>query len=163
MLSEELVTETWQEVAQYSESRARKEMTRFGKQQPYLLAFAAGMVEDLSEEAQEMAIYLLFVVHRMFEKAGTVRQVSGEMLEEQLEANSDLLEQHLESDDETLEGVAVEVSSNQPHVLRYVLEAMEEAAEERDDPEAAEFSEEESGTLFLTLKTVVDVLDRSAE
>jgi len=161
MLSEDLVTETWQEVAQYSEARARKEMARFGKYQPSLLAFVAAMVEDLSEDAQEMAIYILFVVHRMFEKGfGKVRQVSQQMIEEQHEANVDLLEEHVESDDATLGGVAAEVSSDQPHVFRYVLEALMEGDEE--DSDAPALSEEESGTLFLVFKTVVDVLDRSA-
>jgi len=47
-------------------------------------------------------------------------------------------------------------ASRQPHVMRYVVESLMET---EGGPYPVELTEEEIGTLFLVLKTVIDVLD----
>ncbi|MBI4490873.1 MAG: hypothetical protein HY694_17450 [Deltaproteobacteria bacterium] len=50
----------------------------------------------------------------------------------------------------------MEESSSQPFVLKYVAEALLEES----DPSLS-LTEEESGLIFLTLKTVIDALDEA--
>lgn len=57
-----------------------------------------------------------------------------------------------------IERVAKVESSRQPFVMRYLVETLIEAPEGDD---AVALTEEETGTLFLVLKTVIDVLDQS--
>ena len=51
----------------------------------------------------------------------------------------------------------VEVAS-QPHVMKYVVDVLMEFGEA---PDEIVLTEEETGTLFLVLKTTVDVLDEA--
>jgi len=68
-LSEEFVEKTWQEVAGFSPDRAAKEMHAMGKAQPDLLAFLLAYADDLPQEVKELAIYISFVVYKMFQNS----------------------------------------------------------------------------------------------
>jgi hypothetical protein len=56
-----------------------------------------------------------------------------------------------------IDAVAGEESSVQPHVVRYVLDALMEGAEE----DTVQLGEEDVALLFVLLKTEIEVLDRS--
>jgi hypothetical protein len=160
MIPDQIVQETWQEVAKFEGKQARKEMTRLSKRQTDLLAFVALETEKLSHGAHELAVYLLFVVMRIFEKGGTVAQTSGQAILEQFQKNTGELERLSGAHDRFLERAAVDQASRQPHVMRYVVEALMEAG---DGPDPIELTEEELGALFLVLKTAVDVLAAALE
>jgi hypothetical protein len=77
------------------------------------------------------------------------------------EANEDLMER-LEGAHETfLDRIAGIQVAEQPHVMKYVVEALVEAEEE--DEELEELTEEDKGLLFLVLKTVVELLSKATE
>ena len=59
-----------------------------------------------------------------------------------------------------VERVAKVEASRQPFVMRYMVETLIDAP---DDEDPVALTEEETGALFLVLKTVVDVLDHSIE
>jgi len=156
MIPDELVQATWEEVAAFQGMRARKEMARLAKRQPDLLTFVAVETEDLSEEAHQLAVYLFFVVTRTFEKCGALARISTAVILEQFQYNISELERLEAAHDLFVERAAAGQASRQPHVMRYVVEALMEAG---DEPDPVELTEEEIGTLFLILMTVVDVLD----
>jgi hypothetical protein len=160
MIPDEIVQETWREVARFEGKQARKEMTRLGKRQTDLLAFVVFETEELSRGAHELAVYLLFVVTRIFEKGGTVARIPSEGILQQFQKNTDELERLSGAHDRFLERAAVDQVSRQPHVMRYVVEALMEAG---DGPDPVDLTEEEIGALFLVLKTAVDVLDAALE
>jgi hypothetical protein len=49
-------------------------------------------------------------------------------------------------------------ASRQPYVVKYVVDAL---MEEDEGEDAVALTDEQKGFLFLLLKTVIDVLDRS--
>src|ERR1700691_783845 len=63
-----MVEETWQEVAVMPEDKAALEIDRLSQAQPALLAFVFADTEHLSHEAHELAVYMFFVILRVFEK-----------------------------------------------------------------------------------------------
>lgn len=160
MIPDEIVQETWQEVARFEGKQARKEMTRLGKRQTDLLGFVAFKTEDLSREAHELAIYLLFVLTRIFEKGGTVGRVPGEVILERFEQNTRELEHLAGAHQRWRAKAAADHLVRQPHVMRYVVEALMEAG---DGPEPVELTDYELGILFLVLRTAVEVLDAALE
>jgi len=160
MIPEELVQATWEEVAAFQGMRARKEMSRLAKRQPDLLTFVAVETEDLSEEAHQLAVYLLFVIARAFEKSGTLERISTAIILQQFQYNISELERLEAAHDAYIERAAAGQAARQPHVMRYVLEALMDAG---DEPDPLELTEEEIGTLFLVLMTVVDVLDAALQ
>ena len=49
-ISDEIVAQTWREVATYSQEMARDRMKEVGQEQPYLLTFALEFMEGLKRE-----------------------------------------------------------------------------------------------------------------
>jgi len=159
-IPEELVEETWQEVAGFNVDRGHKEMGRASKSQPDLVAFIMEFTQDLDQEVKELATYMTFVVYRMFQRSSRkkIKKISAQEIIECYEANEDLMERLEGVHEKFLDRIARVQLSGQPYVMRYVVETLIEAPEE-EDPVA--LSDEDIVFLFLLLKTVVDVLDKT--
>ena len=116
--------------------------------------------QDLDQEVQELAIYMFFVVYRMFEKSSTkkIRKVSSEEIIACWDQNENLMERLEGAHEKFFERIAEVQLSGQPYVMKYVVETLMEVPEE-EDPVA--LTEEDIGYLFLLLKTVVDLLDKT--
>ena len=159
-VSEELVEETWQEFAGFAPERAQKEMIKVSKNQPYLLAFMMEFTRDLDQEVRELAIYMFYVVCRMFQKSSKkkIKRISPEKVINCYEKNTHLIESLEGAHEKFFERVAGVQVAGQPHVMKYVVDTLIEAPEE-EDPVA--LTEDDIGYLFLLLKTVVDLLDET--
>jgi len=159
LIPEELVEETWQEVAGFSPVRGQKEMENLGKKQPDLLNFMLVFTEDLNPEVKELAIYMFFVVYRIFEKSSKkeIRKFPGKEVEKCYESNEKLVEKTEGIHEKFLERIAKTQVLKQPHVMNYVLSTLMEP--DAEDP--IELTREDIGYLFLLFKTVIDLLDQS--
>jgi hypothetical protein len=162
IISDELVEMTWQEVAQMEPEDAQTAMQAVAKQQPVLLAHVMASTDGLRDEAQELAIYVFFVIQKIFEGAaeGPLEEVSITKVEEHADRNDALLERLSGAHDRFLARVTAVETARQPFVYRYLSEVLIEEGEQ--DPEL-ELTEEESGLLFITLKTVIDALDEALD
>ncbi len=160
-VGEQLVEATWKEVAAFSSVRASQEMLRLGKKQPNLLGFVTTYLDELRPDAKELGVYVFFVVYRIFEKAerGKLKRISAKRVSDAYDRNETLMMKLEGIHDRFFERVAeVEVSS-QPHVMRYIVDALMEFGEA---PDEAVLTDDEIGTLFLVLKTVVESLGEAA-
>jgi hypothetical protein len=160
-IPEEMVEQIWREVSSFAPARAHKEMIKAGKDQPDLLDFMMEFTQDVDEQVKELAIYMFFVVYRMFQKNSTkkLRRIAAEEIIAGYESNEKLLERLEGAHERFFERIARVQVSQQPYVMKYVVETLIEAPEEEDP---VELTEEDVGYLFLLLKTVVDLLDKAA-
>ncbi len=160
-ITEELVEETWQEFERYSPARLQKEITKVSKNQPNLLAFMMEFTQDVDQEVRELAIYMFYIVCRIFQESSKkkIKRISPEEIIKYYEKNEDFIESLEGVDDKFLERIAKVQLSGQPYVMKYVVETIIEAPE-GEDPVA--LTEEDTGYLFLLFKTVVDLLDKAA-
>ncbi|HEV8433636.1 MAG TPA: hypothetical protein VGR95_09490 [Thermoanaerobaculia bacterium] len=160
MVLEEVVEGAWREVARLDPFTARKQMEAIARRQRDLLAFIMTMCEDLSAEAQEIAVYAFVVILRMFEcssvrqlpkvKRGRITAAYGNTQNELgrlTNANDRFIERHAEVS-----------SGTEPFVMRYITEVLLEP----ENPEDA-LPDDEIGAVFMYLKTVVDVLHEITE
>jgi hypothetical protein len=161
-LSEKLVEKTLQEVATFTPDRAKKEMMRLGKNQPELLSFIVQFTEELALEVKELALYMFYVICRMFEKGyeKKIKKISPEEIIDCYERNEKLVESLEGVHDKFYERIARVQISGQPYVIKYVVETLFEAPE---DEEPVDLTDEDVGYLFLLLKTVVELLDRKTD
>jgi len=161
-LSEELVDETWEAFAGYTDGQAYEEAQAVGKGQPEILAFIMEMTEDLDQEIRELAVYMFFVIHRMFQNGygRKIGKVSSDEIITCYEDNEKLLENLGGVHEKFFERIAQVQMSSQPYVIRYIVETLFEADQEE---EALHLGEEDMGYLFLLMKTVVDVLNRKTD
>jgi hypothetical protein len=157
-IPEAIVEKTWQEVADFSPDRAKKEMMKIGNKQPKLLAFVTESSQEMGQEVRELGIYTFLVVCRMFKEAhGKIEKISSEEIIECYEHNEVLMERLEGAHEKFLDRVASVQTSRQPYVVKYMADALMED-DEGEDPVA--LTEEQKGFLFLLLKTVIDVLDQ---
>ena len=161
VIQEEIVKETWEEIAGFSPNRAKKEMTRLGEQQPELLSFMMKFTQDLDQEVQGLAIYMFFMVCRMFEKASAekIKKIPPEQIIKCFESNENLMRSLEGTHEKLLERITETRFLAQPYVMKYVVDTLFEAPEDEDP---IELTEEDIGYLFLLFKTVIDVLDQAS-
>jgi hypothetical protein len=161
-LSEELVDETWKELADYTPEMGYEESVTVSKNQPEILAFIIEMTEDLDEDIRELAIYMFFAIQRMFQK-GYGKPIDSAASDEIIycyESNERLMESLGGMDERFFERIAEVQMSSQPYVIRYVVESLFEAGQ-GDAPLLP--AEEDLGYLFLVMKTVIDVLNMKTD
>lgn len=161
-LSEELVEETWKSFEGFSEELAYKEGQRIGKSQPDILAFIVEMTEDLDHEIRELAIYMFFVIHRIFQK-GYGKEIEKVTHDEimQCQHDNEKLMENLGGDYEELFEQIIEMQiSAQPYIVQYVVETLFEAGQ---GAYPILPGEADIGYLFLLMKTVIDMLNKKTD
>ncbi len=158
-LSEGFVEKTWQQVAEFTPDRANKEMLAMGENQPDLLAFLMAYTDDLQQEVKELAIYIAFVVYKMFlDSSSNIQRISSKEIMARYDENTRLIESLEGAHEKFIDRIASVQVSKQPYVMKYVLEAIMEDAEE----DGIDLSEEDIGLLFILFKTEIEVLDKRA-
>lgn len=161
-LSEELVDEVWEAFADFTPEQAYDEAQKVGKNQPEILAFIMEMTEDLDQDIKELAVYMFFVIHSMFQKGygQKIREATSDEIINCYEENEKIMESLEGVHEKFFEKIAEVQMSAQPYVVRYVVETLFEAGQD-DDPIL--LGEEDMGYLFLLMKTVIDVLNMLTE
>jgi len=158
-LSQGFVEKTWQQVAEFTPDKADKEMIAMGKNQPDLLAFLMTYTDDLHQEVKELAIYIAFVVYKMFlDSSGKIPKISGKEIMARYDENIRFVESLEGANEKFIDRIANIQVPKQPYVMKYVLEALMEDAEE----DGINLTEEDIGSLFMLFKTEIEVLDQTA-
>ena len=158
-LSEGFVEKTWQQVAKFTPDRANKEMIAMGKNQPDLLAFLMAYTDDLQQDVKELAIYIAFVVYKMFlDSSGKIPIISSKKIMAMYDKNTSLIESMEGTHKKFIDRIASVQISKQPYVMKYVLDALMEEAEQ----DGIDLTEEDIGSLFILFKTEIEVLDKRA-
>jgi len=158
-ITEDLVMETWQEFSGFSLKQAQREMKKVSKNQPYLLAFMMEFTKEQEREVRELAVYMFYVVCRMFQKSSKkkIKRVPVEEIIDAYKENEQFFKSMESSHEKFLKRIADTQISGQPYVMKYVVETLMEAPEDEDP---VMLTEKDAGYLFLLLKTVVDLLDK---
>ena len=159
-----LVEETWQEVAMYHTQKMISEGKRMAKLRPDLVGFMIEFSKDLNQDARELALYIAYVIFRMFEKAGyPSKALSPERIVKLYDENLDWIEKMTVMDDRFIaRRIQNQKEFQQKYVFQYVLQIlfeMDENDEEifiGDETPDANISDEERGYTFVLLKTVID-------
>ena len=93
-IPEDIVESTWREVASFASRDAWRAMEKVAKRQPALLAYVMAATRDCGSDAQELAVYLFFVVLQMFDRlpGHRLKRVSIEQVERRAAENEAILE-----------------------------------------------------------------------
>jgi hypothetical protein len=157
-ISAEVVERTWQRVATLSPKEGQKLIQRMTKEQPVILAYLMAVDSDIfNDEERQTLLYLGVVVWQIMLQGGrSLPEVTEKVLDE-AEAKNLKMAEYLHG--ETAEGFEeaarkIISSHGQPEVVRHVVEAIMEDAEE-----SSGVREENKGIMFLDLKTVIDCFD----
>lgn len=162
-ITEGLINKIRKETDHYDEERAAKEMALFSRSQPNLLSFILEFTQDLDERAEELGVYLLFVVYNAFQKeyGRKIKKITQKELISSFEENDKLVKGLEKAHEKFFDRVAGTQLAAQPYVIKYVIDALYETDE--DDEESGPLNEEDIVNLFMLIKTVIDVLTRKTD
>ncbi len=159
-VSRDIVESTWRRMASMSSDDAVALSVRWQRHQPEVLAYVLASVSELKRDPQELAVYLAHNVLEMFEVATRPRigLIKPGRLRRIVERRLDLIEGLDGADPRFLERVAAGDAERQPHLMRYLLEAL---LEPEPDVDPVPLNEDDVGTIYLTLSNVVIALDEA--
>ncbi len=155
MISEEIVTQTWQRIAQISPQEVQRYMNQMSREQPAILAYLLTLDGDpFNQNEVGYMLFIAMVVWQVMKQSPQgLRSVPIEEVERADEANFAFLERFLSASEMDFEAAVAKMLEEypEPEVLRYIVEAL---MEEEEDEE--EFRDEYRGLAFVCLKTVLD-------
>ena len=163
MISVETATQTWQSMARNSLSDVPDLIARMRDRQPVVLAYllAADGLEFGRNELEHI-LYIGMVVWQIVRQGeGRLLKVTRKRIIRAEEANYDFLDRIEAASEEDLAQLSEEMMQDypEPHVLRYILEAI---MEEGEDLEETPIREDYKGLAFIYLKTVLDAFITAA-
>jgi hypothetical protein len=157
MISEAVVEATWRDTAALSPSIFTAGIENLAKLQPTLFRFVITEANALSGPANELAVYMFFVVSRMFYGNDVhIRKISAAAVRRHEAATISRLEALQGAHDAFLQRAAEVLSSREPFVFRYVVETVVEAPTAEADP--IPLTEAEQGAIFILLATAIGCL-----
>lgn len=161
-ISEQIVKETWQRMAQTPIEEAPLLVEEMTVDQPYLLGFLLSADEELFNQDERETLFYIGMVTWQIMKRGAKRlgKVSRQDIQGAQKANNDFLELLMEDTEGDFNSATRSMLEDypEPEVLRYVVEAVTEVS---DDPREPGFHEENVGMAFLFLKTALDAMINS--
>ncbi len=154
MISEEIVTQTWQRIAQISPQEVQRYMNQMSREQPAILAYLLTLDGDpFNRNEMGYIFFIAMVVWQVMKQSPQgLRSVPIEEVEQADEANFAFLERFLSASERDFETAIAKMLEEypEPEVLRYIIEALME--EDEEEP----FRDEYRGLAFICLKTVLD-------
>ena len=154
MISEQIVTETWQGMNEISESNAAILIDQMRREQPIIMMYLLAASEQSFDLEEGQAVFFIGIVIWLIMRKGQpeLRKVDEKLLERTIEQNETQLDEMTADPDADLVMAATATTYAEPEVLRYIVEALIESDEE------VAFSEEERGLAFIILRNVLDAL-----
>jgi hypothetical protein len=160
-ISYEIVTKTWERMADTPVYQAEGLIHQMERQQPNLLAYLLAQDEEIfSQPERETILYVGMVIWQVMKQGKRKpRKVTQKKIFEAEEVNYDFLEQLSEDTEGDFMSATLAMLENyaEPEVFRYIVEAiMEDEAD--DQEEDSPMQDENRGLAFLILKTALDAL-----
>lgn len=158
-VSDEIIDQSTEELHNLEDEELKSMIYKMSEEQPALLSFLLSMGEDeLSNEEQEVMLFLGVNIWNAFKKVKPLPQISDEVIEKADKKNEEMIN-YLEGESEEgfTEAATNLVEDHQQYpLLQYVLNAIMEEDMEEEEPLV---SEENKGLMFLTLKTYIESID----
>lgn len=156
IIDEDIIEATLLEIGNLTDEMAADSVDKLTSRQMDLNAFVINSLEEHPPEAVELGFYIFFVVYRMFETAcgKKLKKIPADKIMSVYDENQLLFESLQVSEEGFADRVINMEDLLQPYVTEYIFEAMLE-----EDEDSIILSQLEVGFIYLTLKTVVDVLD----
>ncbi len=159
MISPEIVTQTWERMATAGPEDAVPLLEQMSQEQPIALAYLRAMSESppLNEQDGQIMFYIGLVVWQIMRQSPQrLRKVTERKIERAEKGNEEALE--IMASDTAADCVSATEhmleTYPEPHVLRYIVEAIME--DEDHDPDDPPIQDEVRGLVFVYLKTLLD-------
>lgn len=153
---ERIVNTVHQEFSGVQIPELREKASDLHEEQPELMAFVQASISQVEGDAADLAVYLFFMVCRMYQDAygDDVGVVESSDIMTRYKENEEQIEQLAQREGD-VEGHSFGLDTQQPHLIEYLMEVLKGARdEEKENLDAGE-----QAYVFLILSTVMTVLN----
>ncbi len=160
LIENEIVESVWQQVAAYDAEQASRSMDELRGSQAELIEYVLVTLDGMGEETLEIAIYIMYVVCSIFERAsnGKFKQVTNDEILSVHQSNQQLRLTPKPSARAFHEKYGTLEQVRQPYVTTYVIDALV-----GEDGDPVELTQDQTGSAYLILRTVIDALDMALD
>jgi hypothetical protein len=157
LVSAELAESTWRRVGTLGPAAIRALQERCDDFQPELCGFVTAVVYEMGEKPSALVSYVTLVLCEMFRAAPvrSFKKVGERGILKAWDASQDAVAELAERDPGELDAAVFAGLTDEPHALRYVIQAL---IEDDDEGDGVELSEEQFWEAFAVLKAVIDLL-----
>ncbi len=158
-ISLETVDKVLKEREKLSPKKIAREMEKFLSKQIEPFRFIHEMTADLPENSDDVLSYLFYCIYRMYEEEyGKIAgRISSNLINACMQETEDFIESLDGMHEAFLERVAKNRLLSQPNVMAFVTGVIHDELMDRKSP----CPEEDIGHVFMTIKTLLDVLDKA--
>lgn len=158
LISKSSVKKITRKLATQTTHQMSLEAARFNREQPLLASFLSAFVSELPGQAQDLTLYLAYLMWRIFEAGGArVEPVSASIILDHIQENWLFIERFVQMTRSETGSYLSEIDFLcQPHILDYVAGVIFEEGRQ------SKIAEHHMGYMIFVLKTVLDSLDAAS-
>ena len=150
MITNDCVERACSEVSGYSDDRMTSEFDRFFQTQPAVCDFVVQSTSESSQEIQELALFLSYMVFKAVEASGSVRSVEMGAVETAYRESESWIDRMSGVGEGSADALLRDLQNeSEPHLLKYVISEINQPFQ------SGILQDEEKGELFFVLKTVI--------
>jgi hypothetical protein len=146
-------------VADYSDETLEREFEELFGNHSEVCQFVMDLTAESRQQVQELVLFLTYMTYKaVVEEGGHFEPITPEAITEAYRESEVWMENMSRIEESEIESVSFTDVGEEPHLLGFVVSEINEAIEDRMQP-----SEEEKGTMFLVMKTVITAMTRRSE
>ncbi|MBE9502780.1 MAG: hypothetical protein IME96_01220 [Proteobacteria bacterium] len=158
-ISLEIVDKIYEETRDLSDKKISREMENLLSRQTEPFRFIHEMTSDVDAGITDMTSFIFYCVYRMYEEGyGKIAgRISADLITGCMEEHEDFIESLEGVHEAFFERLARNRLIVQPNVMAFVSNIIHEEMIDTESP----CSEEDIGHVFMTMKTLIDVLEKA--
>ena len=156
MISRETIEKVSSDVADYSDETLEQEFEELFGTHTEVCQFVMDLTSESRQQVQELVLFLTYMTYKtVVEEGGNLAPITPETITAAYRESEVWMEHIGRIKESEIESVSFTDVGEEPHLLGFVVSEINEAVEDRIQP-----SEEEKGTMFLVMKTVITAMTR---
>ena len=138
-------------VADCSDEALEQEFDQFFARQSEVCDFVMDLTSSSSQKVRELSLYLSYVTYKaLSEDTGLTEPVGADVIQNACRESQEWIQRVSEMNADQFSSATASQVGNEPYLLGYVIAEVQDAIEDGLD-----LGEEEKGTIFFVLKTVI--------
>ena len=156
MIRRETIEKVTEDVAACSDETLEQEFEGFFASHSDVCQFVIDLTAESCQEVQELVLFLTFMVHKaVVQEGGNMQPAPPETITADYRESEEWMERMSRIQESEIESLSFTQVGEEPHLLGLVVSEIDDAVED-----GMQLDEEEKGTIFLVMKTVITSLTR---
>jgi hypothetical protein len=159
VISRETIEKISSDIGGHSDDTLEQEFEELFENHSELCQFVMDLTSESRQQVQEIVLFLTYMTYRaIVEEGGIIEPATPETITAAYRESETWMDHMSRIQESNIESLSFTDVGEQPHLLGFVVSEINEATEDR-----MQASDEEKGTMFLVMKTVITVMTERLE